>query len=137
AVKMHIDSQGNREITFLNPEMIEDQTTLGIEDNENTNISDKFLLKQNFPNPFNSNTTIQFDIPLNPPLKGGTTQSGGYISLNIYDVNGKEIATLIDNINTSGSYQVDWNASSCPSGIYFYTLRTKDFAKTRKMLLLR
>ena len=51
--------------------MIEDQTALAVGDNENTNISSGYLLKQNFPNPFDLSTTIQFDIPLNP-LKRGT-----------------------------------------------------------------
>ncbi len=138
AVKIDVDSQGNLELLSINPNMIEDQTSLGVENNENTNISDKYILKQNYPNPFNSSTIIQFDIPLNPPLKRGTMQSGGYVSLIIYDIIGKEITTLANNINTSGTYKVEWNASGYPSGIYFCQLQSNSAViVTKKMLLMK
>ena len=98
----------------------------------NSNISSGYLLKQNYPNPFNSITIIQFTIP---PVE---THRNASLQLNVYDITGKEIATLVDNINTSSSYEVKWNASGYPSGIYFYQLQyNSDIIATRKILLMK
>ena len=86
AVSIHLDAQGNREMTYINPEMIVDQTSLDVEDNTNTNVSDSYMLNQNFPNPFNSNTTISYYLPKE---KG--------IELNIYNLQGKLEETLVKN----------------------------------------
>ncbi|HBL56207.1 MAG TPA: hypothetical protein DDZ36_10140, partial [Deltaproteobacteria bacterium] len=85
----------------------------------------------NFPNPFNPNTTIAFDV--------AQTEN---ISVVVYDLTGKMINKLVSNIYIPGHYQITWNAldgngNSVPSGIYVYQLRTSSMVLTRKMVLLR
>jgi hypothetical protein len=85
-----------------------------------------FLLHQNFPNPFNPTTTIQFTIV--------TRQS---TIVKVFDVLGREVATLVNEVKEPGTYTVQWDASGRPSGVYFYRLQAGTFAATRKLLLLR
>ncbi len=135
------EGTGNVTVRWVDPMTVLTRPTVAIEDENNTNISDKYVLKQNFPNPFNSSTTIHFDIPLNPPSKGDNgveTLHATSLQLVIYDISGKELATLAENISKSGSYKVEWNASGYPSGIYFYQLQSNyDVMATRKMLYLK
>lgn len=86
---------------------------------------ESFLLAQNFPNPFNSRTTIEYQLP-----------KAAVVSLRIYNVLGQLISSLVHEYQEAGSYQVRWEAKA-PSGIYFYRLQTRDFVETKKMLLLR
>ena len=99
-----------------------------------------FILYQNYPNPFNPTTKIKFDIPASPvPSKGG----GLNVRLEIYDILGKQVASLIPPLGGGqeglqpGSYEVEWNASGYASGVYFYQLRSNDFVETKKMVLMR
>lgn len=94
--------------------------------NYNTTIPDKFELYQNYPNPFNPSTTIKFDIPQ------ATTAS-----LIVFDVVGKEIARLVDQKLSPGSYQYTMNADNFASGIYYYQIKTESFTQIRKMILLK
>jgi hypothetical protein len=101
-----------------------------------------FVLEQNYPNPFNPVTKIKFTIPQNPPespfTKGGSGDSrGGLVTLKVYDVLGKEVATLVNEEKAAGSYEVDFNANGLSSGVYFYQLRSGNFIQTNKMILLR
>jgi len=89
-------------------------------------IPTKFMLYQNYPNPFNPSTTIEFDIPERTNVK-----------LIIYDILGREVETLIDKELEPGKYKVNFNAKDLPSGVYFYTLKTPEFTKTNKMLLIK
>ena len=89
-------------------------------------IPQKFNLKQNYPNPFNPVTKIGYDLVKN-----------GSVELKIFDLLGREIASLVNERQNAGSYLVDWNASGYPSGVYFYTLQTRDYKETKKMLLLK
>ncbi|HVO75339.1 MAG TPA: T9SS type A sorting domain-containing protein, partial [Ignavibacteriaceae bacterium] len=86
----------------------------------------QFSLSQNYPNPFNPTTTINFSIP-----------KSGNVTLKVYDALGKEVATLVNGYETAQSYQVDFNASSLASGVYFYTLKTDNFSQTMKMVLMK
>ncbi|GBD87900.1 xyloglucanase Xgh74A precursor [bacterium BMS3Abin03] len=99
-----------------------------------------FRLYQNYPNPFNPTTTIKFTIPLSHPLeKGVAPQSGngGFVTLKVYDVLGKEVTTLVNEKLSSGEYEVQFNASGLTSGIYFYRLTAGNFVAIKKSLLLK
>ncbi|MBC8484861.1 MAG: T9SS type A sorting domain-containing protein [Bacteroidetes bacterium] len=85
-----------------------------------------FNLYQNYPNPFNPTTNIRFDI-----------HKTSYTKLIIYDILGKEVATLVNEKLNAGSYEVDWNGSGYPSGVYFYKLSTDEFAIVKKMILVK
>jgi len=89
-------------------------------------IPTRFSLDQNYPNPFNPTTTIQYSIV--------NTQ---FTILNVYDVLGREISTLVKEVKRPGTYTVEWNAQGLPSGVYFYRLQAGAFVQTRKLLLLR
>ena len=103
----------------------------------------KFELNQNYPNPFNPSTTITYTIPTpqNPPFaKGGNI--GGFVTLKIYDILGREVATLVKKAQKPGYYKVQWNANNYASGMYIYQLMlNKNSSKMKvlrkKMLLLR
>jgi aminopeptidase N len=99
--------------------------TVGINSASNI-IPEKFAVYQNYPNPFNPTTNIKFDIPKN-----------SFVSLKVFDVLGKEVAVLINEVRNAGSYSVDWNASVYTSGVYFYKLESKDFIETKRMLLIK
>ena len=85
-----------------------------------------FKLLQNYPNPFNPSTRIQYSVR--------STQN---FSLKVYDVLGKEIATLVDEEKPAGEYEVEFNGSELTSGIYFYQLKAVEITQTKKMILLR
>ena len=85
-----------------------------------------FSLSQNFPNPFNPITTIRYQLPV-----------AGNITLRLYDVLGNEIATLVDEEKSGGTYEIIFYAGNLPSGVYFYQLQTEGYVETKKMILLR
>ncbi len=95
-----------------------------------------FTLYQNYPNPFNPTTKIKFSVPA-----GVGTRRG--VSLRVFDILGREVATLVNEEKPAGDYEVEFpnvetgHAPSLPSGIYFYQLRVGDFSTTKKMILLR
>lgn len=95
------------------------------------NIPESFSLFQNYPNPFNPSTRIKFQAP--PTLPEGEA----IIKLVIYDILGNEIATLVNEQLKPGSYEVEWDGSNYPSGVYFYKLITESFSETRKMVLIK
>ena len=98
-----------------------------VTDVESENLpADNFLLSQNYPNPFNPNTKISWQVPV------GSNQT-----LKIYDVLGNELATLVDDYKPAGTYEVEWDASGLPSGVYFYQLKTDEFVETKKMILIK
>jgi photosystem II stability/assembly factor-like uncharacterized protein len=105
----------------------------------NEEIPSEYKLYQNYPNPFNPVTKIKFDTPPRSSLKGW----GSAIQLVIYDVLGRDVANLIPPLGGGqvglqpGTYEVEWNASNCPSGVYFYKLITDDHTETRKMVLFK
>jgi photosystem II stability/assembly factor-like uncharacterized protein len=97
----------------------------GIVKNQNE-IPANFSLSQNYPNPFNPSTKINFNLP-----------KSGNVTLKVYDILGSEVATLVDESLNAGTYNIDWNASSLSSGVYFYRLQTGDFTDTKKMMLVK
>ena len=84
------------------------------------------LLKQNYPNPFNPTTTISFNLPRR-----------SYVELNIYNVLGVKLVTLIKGVKSAGSYSVQFNASDYPSGLYIYELQTDNYKQTKKMIYMK
>jgi hypothetical protein len=85
-----------------------------------------FRLRYNYPNPFNPSTTIEFDLP-----------KTSEVSLKVYNILGEEVATLVSDRLSTGSYSYDWDASSLASGVYLYRLQAADYVETRKMVLMR
>lgn len=94
-----------------------------------------YQLYQNYPNPFNPTTKIKFSIPLNETGKSSN------VKMIVYDVLGNKVATILDRELLPGSYEIDFKATidnrQLVSGIYFYQLRTSEFAQTKKMILMR
>lgn len=89
-------------------------------------IANEFKLEQNYPNPFNPTTYINFEIP--KTLK---------VSIAVFDILGRNIVTLLDEEKAPGKYTIPFDASNLSSGIYFYVLRTNNFIKSRKMILIK
>jgi phosphatidylserine/phosphatidylglycerophosphate/cardiolipin synthase-like enzyme len=92
---------------------------------KNTNqVPDVYALTQNYPNPFNPSTQFNFSV-----------KQTGPVTLKVYDLIGREIATLVNGEVSAGSYRVEWNAAQLSSGVYFYQLRAGEFVSTKKMIL--
>ena len=92
----------------------------------NSNIPNDFSLYQNYPNPFNPTTSLQYAI--------GNRQ---FVKLKVYDLLGREVATLVNEEKPIGEYEVEFNAANLPSGIYYYQLKAGQFSETKKMILVR
>ncbi len=92
----------------------------------NSEVSEDYLLYQNYPNPFNPKTIINFQLP-----------KSGKVSLKVYNAVGKEVITLINENKNSGNYNINFDGSNFPSGIYFYTLKSGSFKESKRMLLLK
>jgi len=103
-----------------------------IEKEQNDNLMpDQFSLNQNHPNPFNPTTTISYDVP-----------SAARVKIDIVNILGQTIVTLVDEIKSPGSYQAVWNGTDArgikvSSGIYLYTMQAGDYVKTKKMMLMK
>ncbi len=89
-------------------------------------LPDNYSLEQNYPNPFNPSTIIRYSLPKNE-----------FVTLKVYNILGKEIATLVNQKQSSGTYEVNFNASNLTSGVYFYQISTDNFSKVHKMMLIK
>ncbi|MBK9332036.1 MAG: T9SS type A sorting domain-containing protein [Ignavibacteria bacterium] len=108
-----IDFNGNFEYFNLNSEV-------------NIGVPAKFELSQNYPNPFNPSTQINYNLPVD-----------GKVSLRLFDMSGKEISTIVNEVKTAGYYSVSFNAGNLPSGVYFYSIEANDFSAVKKMMLVK
>lgn len=97
-----------------------------VQENSRNYIPNTIVLYQNYPNPFNPFTIIQYSIP---------SRSG--VLLKVYDIIGNEIATLVNEEKENGVYNVGFDATALPSGVYFYKLQAGDFIETKKMVLMK
>ena len=97
---------------------------VGVEDENNVVLS--YELTQNYPNPFNPVTQIQY-----------TIEQSSNVTLKVFDILGREVATLINENQNPGRYVVDFNASNFASGIYFYRLEAGAFIQVKKMILMK
>lgn len=105
-------------------------TIVGVEDKPEE-VVNSFSLSQNYPNPFNPTTTIKFSIPSNVKSETSNTK------LIVYDILGRKIKTLVNEVKSPGSYEVQFDASQFASGVYFYRITAGNFVQTKKMILLR
>jgi hypothetical protein len=107
---------------------------LSVTDNKISEMPSEFKLLQNYPNPFNPSTNINYQLPADK-----------YVSLKVFDILGREVATLVNEFKKTGSYSVEWNGNNLPSGVYFYRLvassneplQTKSYTETKKMILMK
>lgn len=93
----------------------------------------EFVLEQNYPNPFNPSTTIKYSMPFVDTRRGVSPQ----VTLKVFDILGREVATLVNAEQHAGNYEVQFDASALTSGVYFYKLQSGSFIESRKMILLR
>jgi hypothetical protein len=89
-------------------------------------IINEYKLNQNFPNPFNPSTLIKYSI-----------KEPGLVSLKVFNILGKEVSILVNEVKPMGMYEIEFNASNLPSGVYIYSLKVNDFSSNHKMLLLK
>jgi len=95
-------------------------------DDEEPLIPKQFKLENNFPNPFNPTTTIEYSIP-----------EDSDVTISIYDLNGQLIQSLVDDNKTAGVHKTIWNATNISSGIYFYKIRADHFTAVKKCILIK
>ncbi len=101
-------------------------------DDGSITVPDKFILRQNYPNPFNPSTMLSYSIP-----------KSSFVTLRVFDILGREVATLVEGIQDAGFKSVEWNATGMAGGVYFYRLRATElasrrtFVQTGKMVLLQ
>jgi hypothetical protein len=115
--------------TYLGDDKVfwyENQGTSSIELEYEPGIPDDFELYDNYPNPFNPVTNIEFDV-----------MKSAYVVLKVYDIQGREVTTLVDKQLTTGHYKVTFNAEELSSGIYLYKIRMDDFYAIKKMTLIK
>lgn len=100
--------------------------TLEVHSGERREVPTTFVLEQNYPNPFNPTTNFRFSI-----------LDFGLVTLRVYDMLGRDVATLLNEVKEPGEYTVSWDATNMPSGVYFYRLEAGSFLQTRKMLMIK
>ncbi|OGC00199.1 hypothetical protein A2V82_11665 [candidate division KSB1 bacterium RBG_16_48_16] len=114
-------------IIYLDAIVVDDgEPETAVNPSEGATVPTAFDLRQNFPNPFNPTTQIQYSIA-----------EANHVRLAVYDVHGKEVARIVDKQQAAGSYTVSFSAQGLPSGTYFYRLDAGHFTATKKMVVLR
>ena len=97
-----------------------------------TDIPSKFSLEQNYPNPFNAITKIQFNVPMDSRFRGNDN-----VVLKVFDLLGREVATLLDEYMHPGTYEVRFDAGDLTSGVYFYRLQADNFTDTKRFIIIK
>jgi hypothetical protein len=124
--KIRAKNSLNKFSTYTTPKSIQYGDVWKVSDDQDIKKDLNYSLSQNYPNPFNPSTIINY-----------TIKTAGVVTLKVYDMLGTEAASLVDENKEAGSYSVEFNASSLPSGIYFYTLTSGNFTATKKLILLK
>ena len=112
---------------------IDDLTPVATSVKDEQLIPSHFMLAQNYPNPFNPSTTISFKIPVVDALNSAEV----HVTLKVYDLLGRVIATLVDGNKVPGNYKVAFDGSNFTSGVYIYQLRSGNFSESKKLMLLK
>lgn len=103
------------------------QSRFGLNSDEsNKTIPKEYHLHQNFPNPFNPTTTIRYDLP-----------KDGLVQLEVFDILGRKITTLVNTRQSAGRYDINFDASNLASGIYIYKLQSGEYNSSKKMIFLK
>jgi hypothetical protein len=89
-------------------------------------IPTKYMLEQNYPNPFNPATQIKYGLP-----------TSGHVTLKLYDLTGREVATLVDQFQTAGEFTVTFNAAGLSTGVYFYRLHVGNYSEVKRMAFVK
>jgi PKD repeat protein len=110
--------------TIVRTKYVHVSAMIGIGNNEIT-VND-YKLEQNYPNPFNPTTNIKYQIAKND-----------FVSLKVYDIMGREVATLVNGKMNAGNYKTTFNGEHLTSGVYYYQLSSGDFRETKKLLLIK
>lgn len=126
-VGMDVDSEENIYLGTTNSGVFRlKQPIVKVEEDHRNHLTHDFVLANNFPNPFNNSTVIKYSIP-----------KEGFVTLNVYNILGEKVSTLINEFKLSGNYELRFNTEQLASGIYFYKLIMGEFAQTRKMILTK
>jgi hypothetical protein len=110
---------------LLDSLVLKARSAVGVE-NEAASVAKTFNLQQNYPNPFNPSTKFTYQM-----------SKAGFVSIKVYDLLGREVATLVNEVKQAGSYPVEWNAAALNSGVYFCKMQTGSFDATKKMILMK
>ncbi len=121
--RVDMDQDWTRPHAWALMEVVDGPTAVG---NEVSNLPKEFKLHNNYPNPFNPATRIKFDLP-----------KESFVTLKVYDITGREVASLINSNRKAGYHEVTFDASNLASGIYMYRLIANDFSYTKKMMLIK
>ncbi|HRI48224.1 MAG TPA: T9SS type A sorting domain-containing protein [Ignavibacteriaceae bacterium] len=130
-VYLRLRSSSNTDVNYSLSQKYSDEVIFGKNNTKKINYTGtekptEYALYQNYPNPFNPTTTINYQIP-----------KEGLVTLKIYDILGKEVATLINEEKQAGKYSIEFSASKLSSGVYLYELRSNEFKSTKKLLLMK
>ncbi len=124
-VKFEFDSIGNPTMYYQNPDLILERPEVSIAQ-ENPKIPSEYALNQNYPNPFNPRTTIQYTLPRREQ-----------VSLDVYNIRGRKLETLVNDVQDPGKHKIPFDASKYSSGIYLYRLQAGNHTETKKMVLVK
>ena len=120
-------TNGNPELVKYDDKLILQRPYVNSIKSQKPSLLENFVLKQNYPNPFNSSTTISYALSFR-----------SYVNLNIYDINGKLVTSLVNEIQKSGEYKINLNCSDLSSGIYIYRIETNQgVSQSRKMVVMK
>jgi hypothetical protein len=129
AIRFRLKTDGASEsngILLDDIEVVGGIPSTGVGENTLSELPKSFSLQQNYPNPFNPSTTIEYSIP-----------HSSQVTVRIFDILGRDVAVVVNEEKTPGTYTATWNATSASSGIYFYTLHAGEFRETRRMILIK